>query len=431
MGTSVNQKLYLQKQHNHIFKGGEKAMIKKNLSIILISFLLTPIVSYSQDDSLAMHAMHDFDDDFYVQDAENGDIDAVKQFINNGINIDVRNQLSHTALMRAAYGGHPEVVKFLIENGADVNLSTWEGHTSLYFAVIENRVEIAELLIENGADVNIEFDAPTLPYSSLVFKSMDLGYEKMADMLIASGANPHDKQMFLKIQLCRALSEGNEEVVKDLISREDVNIDGSSSILLRYVSGSEKTKSLIRKYGLPEIKSGKSNLLDALLEKSIHKNDRCEDPDFDFPLATTFLHNAKQPSRYAPDKAFDGELSTSWVEGVEGSGIGQKIAFEISKAKGLSIMPGFGKDAYFKKNNRIRKARLSILEMQGQASQTEVYIFISAKLYENIVEFKDEMTMQKVDFPEPLSGIAVLEILEVYPGERWDDTCIAEIKILK
>lgn len=408
-------------------------MIKKYLYIILISILFTPIVSYSQDDSLALHAMHDFDDDFFVQDAENGDIDAVKQFIKKGINIDIRNQMSHTALMRAAYGGHPDVVKFLINEGADINISTWEeGYTALYFAVIKNRLETAKLLVEKGAKVNKVVEDPNwMPGSSLVIIAMDHGHEEMADMLIASGANPYDKQLFLKIQLCRALSEGNEEVVKELISREDVNIDGSSSILLRYVSGSEKTKSLIRKYGLPEIKSGKSNLLDALLEKSIHKNDRCEDPDFDFPLATTFLHNAKQPSRYAPNKAFDGELSTSWVEGVEGSGIGQKIAFEVSKAKGLSIMPGFGKDAYFKKNNRIRKARLSILEMQGQASQTEVYIFISAKLYENIVEFKDEMTMQKVDFPKPLSGIAVLEILEVYPGEKWDDTCIAEIKILK
>jgi len=69
--------------------------------------------------------------------------------------------------------------------------------------------------------------------------------------------------------------------------------------------------------------------------------------------------------------------------------------------------------------------------MEGQAAVSTVDIFISATLYENIVEFKDEMIMQMVDFPESYSGIAVLEILEVYPGETWDDTCIAEIKILQ
>jgi len=38
----------IEKQHNHIFIGGEKVMIKKYLSITLISFLLLPIISYSQ-----------------------------------------------------------------------------------------------------------------------------------------------------------------------------------------------------------------------------------------------------------------------------------------------------------------------------------------------------------------------------------------------
>ncbi len=41
------------------------------------------------------------------------------------------------------------------------------------------------------------------------------------------------------------------------------------------------------------------------------------------------------------------------------------------------------------------------------------------------------MSMQKIRFPEILSGIAVLEILDVYSGEKWDDTCIAEIQIIK
>ena len=62
---------------------------------------------------------------------------------------------------------------------------------------------------------------------------------------------------------------------------------------------------------------------------------------------------------------------------------------------------------------------------------TRVDLHFSEKLYDDMLEFKDEMSMQEFLFSEPLSGIAVLEIMEVYQGEKWDDTCISEIKILQ
>ncbi len=392
--------------------------------ITFISFLLLPQISASQ-------IISDFDEDSFVLSAEKGDIDEVKRFIKEGMNINDRNQLSHTALMRASYGGHLEVVRYLINEGADINLSTGEGYTALYFAVIKNRLAIAKLLIEKGADLNMEFDDPNWLYSSLVFTAMVHGHEEIADMLIVSGGNQYDKQRFLLIQLYKALSEGNEEAVKDLISQKNVNINATTSILLRYASGSANTRELVRKYGPSEIKNGERNLLDALLKNEVVINERFEDPGIEFPLATTYLHNVKQPFRYAPDKAFDGELSTCWVEGIEGSGVGQKIAFEVDKARGLSILPGFGKDIYFKKNNRIKKVNLSISELRGDATMTRVDLHFSEKLYDDMLEFKDEMSMQEFLFSEPLSGIAVLEIMEVYQGEKWDDTCISEIKILQ
>lgn len=402
--------------------------MKEYLFIAIISFLLLPIQSFSQENS---NRMADFDEDSFVMNAEKGDFDAVKQFLKEGMNIDDRNQLLHTALMRAAYGGHIEIVSFLINKGADINISTTEDHTALYFAVIENRLEVAKLLIEKGADVNTEVDNPIWLYSSLVFTAMVYEHEEMADLLIASGAYTYGKSRYLYIQLYQALSEGNEEAVKDLISQKSVNVNATTSVLLRYENGSAKTRALIRKYGPEEIKNGKSNLLDDLLDNNVIIDDRYNDPELKFPLATTFLPNEKQPFRYAPDKAFDGELSTSWVEGVEGLSAGQKIAFEVNKAKGITILPGFGKDTYFKKNNRVRKAKLSIYKLRGEATMTRVGLYFSEKLFEKILEFEDKMSMQEFHFPKPLSGIAVLEILEVYPGETWDDTCISEIKILQ
>ena len=399
-------------------------MRNKYLFIIFISYLLLPQISTSQ-------IMSDFDEDTFVLSAEKGDIDAVKRFLDGGMNINDRNQLNHTALMRSVYGGHLKVVKYLIDKDADINLSTGEGHTALYFAVIKNSLEIAKFLIGKGANLNIEFDDPNWFQSSLVFTAMVHGYEEMADILIASGGNSHDKQRYLLIQLYQAFSDGDEEAVKELISQKNVIIDATNSLLLRYASGSAKTRELIRKYGPSEIKGGERNLLDALLKNEVVIDGRFNDPEFEFPLATTYIQDEKQHLLYAPDKAFDGELSTSWVEGIKGSGAGQKIAFEINKARGLSILPGFGKDIYFKKNNRIKKVKLSISALKGDATMTRVYLHLSEILFTDIIEFKDEMSMQEFLLPDTLSGVVVLEILDVYPGEKWDDTCIAEIKILQ
>lgn len=75
------------------------------------------------------------------------------------------------------------------------------------------------------------------------------------------------------------------------------------------------------------------------------------------------------------------------------------------------------------------------LTIEGKASK---YVFQNTGLVYD-VEFRDEMELQKtivdlsvteveLDKWEPKEFLAVLEIIEVYPGAKWDDTCIAEIQ---
>ena len=87
-----------------------------------------------------------------------GDIEAVKQHIAAGMDMDGKNENGMTPLFGAAFNGHKEVAELLIAAGADVNAKDEGGETPLLYAVTFGHKEIAELLIAEGADVNAKVE---------------------------------------------------------------------------------------------------------------------------------------------------------------------------------------------------------------------------------------------------------------------------------
>jgi ankyrin repeat protein len=83
--------------------------------------------------------------------AKQGDIEAVKQFIDEGADVNAKDKNSATPLLHAASRGRKEIAELLISKGVDVNAKRNDGVTPLHWA--DNK-EIAELLIAKGADVN-------------------------------------------------------------------------------------------------------------------------------------------------------------------------------------------------------------------------------------------------------------------------------------
>ena len=83
-----------------------------------------------------------------------GNIEAVKQHLAAGTDVDARDKEDKTPLKHAAFRGYKEIVELLIAKGADVNAKDDTGNTTLHWAVIGRKNEMVELLILNGANVN-------------------------------------------------------------------------------------------------------------------------------------------------------------------------------------------------------------------------------------------------------------------------------------
>lgn len=89
-----------------------------------------------------------------IEDAKQGNIIAVRDALEKGVDIELRDNDGYTALIRASKKGHTETVKLLIEKGADVNATEKYFNTPLMFASLKGYAEIVKLLLENGANVS-------------------------------------------------------------------------------------------------------------------------------------------------------------------------------------------------------------------------------------------------------------------------------------
>ena len=67
--------------------------------------------------------------------AYKGNIEAVKQHLDAGADVNAKGYRERTPLHYAAHGGRNKIVKLLIEEGADVNAKAKDGSTPLDLAI--------------------------------------------------------------------------------------------------------------------------------------------------------------------------------------------------------------------------------------------------------------------------------------------------------
>jgi ankyrin repeat protein len=103
-----------------------------------------------------------------------GNIEAIKQHLAAGTDVNAKDAVGNTPLIVAAGNGYNEIAELLIAEGADVNAKGYTDWTSLHHTAIQGYKEISELLIDNGADVNAKDEDGKTPLDDADGETADL-----------------------------------------------------------------------------------------------------------------------------------------------------------------------------------------------------------------------------------------------------------------
>lgn len=95
--------------------------------------------------------------------AKTGNVEAAGRMIEEGVDVNAKNDKNVTALGIAVGFNRREMVQLLIEKGADIELTDAKGNTVLHYAAGYGRKEIAEVLIAAGAKMDVKNDAEQKP----------------------------------------------------------------------------------------------------------------------------------------------------------------------------------------------------------------------------------------------------------------------------
>jgi len=101
------------------------------------------------------------------------DVDKIRELIKAGADVNERGagHWHNTAIMEAAMAGRTNAVKELLNLGAEVNLRNDRGQTALMLAVawgMDNNTNVLSILIAHGADVNADASGETPLHVALV-----------------------------------------------------------------------------------------------------------------------------------------------------------------------------------------------------------------------------------------------------------------------
>jgi hypothetical protein len=90
--------------------------------------------------------------------AKNGLTTGVKRLLSiRNINVNVKDDWrGYTPLHYAAWKGRIEIARLLLQNGAEVNVRNNDGNTPLHWAAEQDDVDILHLLVENGVDLEAQ-----------------------------------------------------------------------------------------------------------------------------------------------------------------------------------------------------------------------------------------------------------------------------------
>jgi len=148
----------------------------------------------------------------FLSAAMAGDIDAIKELIKQGHDVNARGEGGWTALLSSSAQGYPNIMKVLLDAGANPDISNVLGITPLLYGARYGNVEVCKMLIDYGADLNLQ---DTYGDTALM-KATEIGNIGIVDILIKAGADISVKNWDNKNALELAYKFGQGKIAKKL-----------------------------------------------------------------------------------------------------------------------------------------------------------------------------------------------------------------------
>ena len=121
-----------------------------NVLFPTIAFILTLFWMFNEELNKSENTI--FDAAIY------GQSELIKEYVNQGKDMDLQDEFGATLLHYSLQSGHSEISKFLVISEADVNIIDKEGLTPLDWAHWMNQVETAKLIREYGGKTRAELN---------------------------------------------------------------------------------------------------------------------------------------------------------------------------------------------------------------------------------------------------------------------------------
>ena len=181
--------------------------------------------------------------------------ETVIQLINAGANVNAKSNLGITPLIIATDQGDREIVETLIRNRANVNDTNNHGLTPLMIAIQKSDQDMVIQLINSGANVNAKANLGSTP----LIIATNQGNSALVETLIRHGANVNDTNNNGITPLMIAVHKGYDEIINILLSNNaaiDIqNIRGQTAQEMALPSKKEKILKLFKLYKKKATKS--------------------------------------------------------------------------------------------------------------------------------------------------------------------------------
>ncbi|GAA0133945.1 ankyrin repeat domain-containing protein [Paenibacillus sp. YSY-4.3] len=149
------------------------------------------------------------------------DSGSIKQLSNASQSEEKKVENMNQQLIVSAEKGDTVHVLKLLQDGADINARDESGRTAVMAATYSNKADMVKVLIQHCADINIRDNS----LNNVFLYAGASGYLEIVKLAIDADADTKLTNRFGGTALIPASERGHVEVVQELLERSDVDVD--------------------------------------------------------------------------------------------------------------------------------------------------------------------------------------------------------------